>query len=176
MKQSRQQVFETRLNSIERKKNREENLQKRISYALQYREKNESTYILRSTEIRADIKNYDNSSAKIDFVSLFDELENDFNYGLKGGLFLDKAKFIKDINANESGVYLLYDVDGLLIYVGESICLKKRVKQHLNKKGVYKIGLLYCEKKLRKALEMYVISTRLPILNSQTNPIFQDFI
>jgi len=176
MKESRQQVFETRLKSIKRKKNREKNLQKRINDALQYRDKSASTYFIRYTELQADLKNYDNNTAQLDFVSLFDELEGDFNYGLKGGVFLDNPKSIEDIDNKQSGVYLLYDVDALLVYVGESVCIKKRVKQHINKKEVYKIGLLFCKKELRKALEMFVISTRFPILNSQTNPIFQDLI
>jgi len=176
MKQSRQQVYETRLKSIKRKDNREKKLQDKLWYALQYREEHESKYILRSSILREDVKNYDTTTAKIDFTLLFDELEGDFNFGLKGAMFLENIKSIKDVDDKQSGVYLLYDVDGLLIYIGESICVKKRVKQHLSKRDVFKIGILFCKKEMRKALEMYAISTRLPVLNSQTNPIFQDLI
>ena len=107
MKQSIQQVYETRLKSIKRKDNREKKLQDKLCYALQYREKHESKYILRSSILREDIKNYDTTTAKIDFTSLFDELDSDFNFGLNGAMFLENIKSIKDIDDKLSGVYLL---------------------------------------------------------------------
>ena len=107
------------------------------------------------------------------FSLLHTDLEDNNYYGFQGSLYLSDVSQLKDIEEGQCGVYMLYDIDDVLLYVGESTCMKQRVRQHLSKYDVFRVGLLFCQKKFRKALETFVISTQVPLHNSETRCFYQ---
>lgn len=102
------------------------------------------------------------------FSNLHTTLEENKFKGFMGSTYLNDIKSLKEIDNDTSGVYLLYDIDDILLYVGESNCVRKRVRQHQSKYDIYRVGILFCEKKYKRALEVFVISNQLPLHNSET--------
>ena len=107
------------------------------------------------------------------FSQLHTILEEEKFIGFMGSTYLNDTKSIKDIKEDTSGVYLLYDINDVLLYVGESNCVKKRVKQHQSKYDIHRVGILFCEKKYKRALELFVISNQLPLHNSETKCFYE---
>lgn len=86
-----------------------------------------------------------------------------------------KINQLSKIPLNTGGIYLLYDINNALLYIGRSIDLSKRVTSHLTGKthtvGFYKeikyFRFLPTNSKIeQKIYELYTINTLLPKYNA----------
>ncbi|PDY52174.1 GIY-YIG nuclease family protein [Bacillus toyonensis] len=80
--------------------------------------------------------------------------------------------------SSDSGVYFMRDSNGKIVYIGESLNLKKRLTKHMAGKSsttkrfyhvFHSIDVLYCERKDRKIYELYAINLFNPIGNVDGN-------
>ncbi|EOO65755.1 hypothetical protein IKE_03339 [Bacillus cereus VD196] len=80
--------------------------------------------------------------------------------------------------SSDSGVYFMRDSNGEIVYIGESLNLKKRLTKHMAGKSsttkrfyhmFHSIDVLYCDRKDRKIYELYAINLFNPIGNVDGN-------
>jgi hypothetical protein len=68
---------------------------------------------------------------------------------------------------SSSGVYFFYQ-QGICVYIGESIDIKNRLRNHEHLKQIDAVGVIYCDSKQRKRLECFYIGLLNPERNEQS--------
>ncbi|HHZ5407439.1 TPA: GIY-YIG nuclease family protein [Bacillus cereus] len=81
---------------------------------------------------------------------------------------------------SDSGFYFIRDLSGKIVYIGESLNLRKRLTKHMAGKSsttrrfhhvFHSVDVFYCDRKDRKIYEMYAISLYNPIGNVEGNEL-----
>lgn len=72
-----------------------------------------------------------------------------------------------DLLPNRPGVYFFWE-GGFVIYVGESVNLKKRLCGHEHKSDTRRVSFIECDKSQRRRLEAFYIGVLDPVLNSES--------
>jgi hypothetical protein len=67
-----------------------------------------------------------------------------------------------------SGVYFLYR-DDVLVYVGESLCVRTRLLNHPHRRHVNRCSVIECDKSQRKRLEAFYIGVLNPRWNRESS-------
>ncbi|HFF3187536.1 TPA: GIY-YIG nuclease family protein [Bacillus cereus] len=84
---------------------------------------------------------------------------------------------IHKVNLN-SGFYFMRDSSREIVYIGESLNLRKRLTKHMSGKSsttkrfyhvFYSVDVFYCDRKDRKIYELYAINLYNPIGNVDGN-------
>lgn len=79
---------------------------------------------------------------------------------------------------SDSGFYFIRNLHGQIVYIGESLNLRKRLTKHMaGKSGTtrrfhhvfHSVDVFYCDRKDRKIYEMYAINLYNPIGNVEGN-------
>lgn len=66
----------------------------------------------------------------------------------------------------ESGVYFIYE-EGVCVYVGSSLDMRKRLQGHEHIAGNRRVGYLLCDRNMRRRFEAFYIGLLGPHLNSE---------
>jgi hypothetical protein len=86
-------------------------------------------------------------------------------------LYYDR-KDLKNLNNGTSGVYLIYNKHGALLYIGKSSNIKTRISTHFTNYGNVKILAYLLPDIIVPVVEIYLISHLIPRDNNETKNLY----